>query len=233
MAAKKKPTNTKEIRAVGLPSDLHANLKRAAAVVQYAHDSARSLLAIYDARNAERGKGAPSDEDQDLMRSALILAGAGLDSSLKHAIRDALPAVMTKSIDAQSALEKYAVRRFSNQEMPKILGRLMSRESARAELIELMAGDLTDHSLQSYEELATALDCLGIKENTLPKKEAKVTIDEFFRARNRIAHELDMDFTHATRNRRVHQRAGVLKMTNAALLLSESIVRAVDAVLNG
>jgi hypothetical protein len=73
-----------------------AELKRSFQINRYAHASAGSLLAGYNSLGKERGRGAPSDEQQDLLRAMLLLAGAGLDACTQQVVRDALPEVVAR-----------------------------------------------------------------------------------------------------------------------------------------
>ena len=70
----------------------HEETSKAKKVVNHAKDSVRGFLDAFTAvrahRNAERG--APTDEDQDLARAALVFAAAGLDSCIKHLIKDSI-----------------------------------------------------------------------------------------------------------------------------------------------
>lgn len=51
------------------------------------HDTASSFLETFEAvRSARNARGAPTDEEQDLLRACVVFAGAGLDSMVKQLV---------------------------------------------------------------------------------------------------------------------------------------------------
>ena len=58
-------------------------LKKAALIYQYTHTSASSLLEAFDDAKTRRGnpRGVLTDQEQDILRAALVMCCAGLDGS--------------------------------------------------------------------------------------------------------------------------------------------------------
>src|ERR1039458_3496085 len=83
-------------------------LQRSYKIVVYAHETAGSLLAGFNSLGQARGRGAPSDEQQDLLRAMLVFAGAGLDACAQQIVRDALPRLAEEHEEARTALVGFA-----------------------------------------------------------------------------------------------------------------------------
>src|SRR5262245_15398576 len=66
----------------------------------------------------ERGGGALTDAEQDLLRAMLVFAAAGLDSLLKRLIRDALGSLAERDADVQRELEAFVSRRIRGERAP-------------------------------------------------------------------------------------------------------------------
>lgn len=140
-----------------------------------------------------------SNTDQDLLRSAIVFAGAGLDASLKQLIRDALEHLIgdVGSTLAEEKFHDFVARAvIPGAQPPNVLIKVLtSRVSTpREALVELYIEDLTGGSLQSVERVSEVLAALGIDDAALRKRVAGSgsRLREVFRARNRIVHELDL-----------------------------------------
>lgn len=209
-------------------------LSRAWTVLKHAHDSASAMLAAFDSPSGGgRARGAPTDEEQDLLRAMLIFAGAGLDSSLKHALAEALPAALERSEAARGAFRTFAERQLrglrDGQDSVKFLARILTGSSPAAQLRYEYIDSLVSNSLQSTEELARVTSAFGLE-----RSQVKPSIDSakpVFRVRNQILHELDINFDHATRNRESRSRPMMIQHVNVLLSIAGSILEAVDKLL--
>lgn len=90
----------------------HESARNSYLILKYAHDTAESLLEAFatvrKARNAKQG--APTDEEQDLLRATVVFAGAGIDSMTKQLIRDTLPDMVKTLPPARERIEKLVSR---------------------------------------------------------------------------------------------------------------------------
>lgn len=181
-------------------------------------------------------QGAPTDAEQDLLRAALVLAGAGLDSLTKQLIREILPVLLNKDERVQRAFEDFAANRIKANSLEpealagaRFLARLVAAASPRDQLIREYTIDLTRGSLQSVDELFHAAAALGLDTSALGKtaKELKPIFD----ARNQIIHELDIDLAGTKRKRRKRTRDSMLSDANALLLVGEGLILQVEAKL--
>jgi hypothetical protein len=121
-------------------------------ILKYAHDTAESLLQSFaDVRTARNAKGAPTDEEQDLLRAMVVFAGAGIDSMTKQLIRDTLPILVAGSSQARNRIERLGarhLRRGSGEEddavgeglqtvNPQRLAKILLADSPRAGMTEM------------------------------------------------------------------------------------------------
>jgi hypothetical protein len=211
---------------------------KARAILQYAHDSAEALLKAFETvrRARHAGRGTSTDEEQDLLRAMLVMAAAGLDSSLKQLIRDCLPDLARMQDSVAGELEKYVVRQLRGDQYdaevaatPSFLAKLLVAESLRDALLERYILSLTGGSLQSPQELLKVCNALAVDR-------VSVGIDArnlgpIFTARNRIIHELDINFDTGIRNRYSRSRQSMVDYSNALLEIGEEIIKAVEAGL--
>ncbi len=95
------------------PLPVAEELWNAHTVLQRTFWTASSFLTIFDARLGERGRGAPSDEDYDLLRAMLLFRGAGIDSMMKHIIREALEVVIERVEKAEDNFRDFVQSRLT------------------------------------------------------------------------------------------------------------------------
>ena len=211
----------------------HVETSKAKKVVEHAKDSVKGFLEAFTAVRKHRGagKGAPTDEDQDLARAALVFAAAGLDSCIKHLIKDSIHSLAAFDLKVGEHLDKF-VKKLIRAESPDRLADALLADSPRQSLVDSYIYELTGSSLQSFEELAKASGALGIKVDMLTQK--KNEISEIFRTRNQIIHELDVKFEAQQGQRERNSRTKTKLEDEAHLLLSlaEHFIKAVDDKLD-
>jgi hypothetical protein len=190
------------------------------------------LFGIFNEVRGE-ARGTTSDGQQDLLRSLLIFAMAGLDASLKQLIRDAIPTLVTVSERSEERLEKFAVGRLEAGRTgldSQFLVGLLRSPNAHDALVQQFIDDLSRDSLQSIEQLLATCDALGLGgDKTL--KQLVLGLREAFRIRNQIIHEMDVNLTARNRNRTSRTRASMLRESNRVLRVAREIVKAVDGLL--
>ena len=203
---------------------------RAYQIVEYAHDSADSLHDAFIGLKAGR-KGPATDEEQDVLRAMVVFAGAGLDSSIKNLFTSCLQELVLEDSKVKEAFEKFIQRELSKgtAELPlntKLLAEALVEPLPVFHLVERYVYDLTGSSLQSADQIFSASAALGID----PVKEAKLNkkkLDRIFKARNKIIHEFDIDFSGARRNRVQRSMTDMVEMTNHLLEISERLIEIV------
>ncbi len=84
-------------------------LAKAALIYQYTHTSASSLITAFDDAKTKRGskRGILTDQEQDILRAALVMSCAGLDAAVKQAIRDCIETLLEKEKLVRDGFEKF------------------------------------------------------------------------------------------------------------------------------
>lgn len=202
-------------------------------IVEYAHITAASMRKAF--QDSLRGPGATTDEQQDILRSMLVFAGAGLDSSVKQLAQDSLPVLARyDATEAREELVKFSVRKLRGLEEGGAATRFLVQlllADAEATAIDEFVGDLTGGSLQSVDALHKMCGIFGIASPMLKKQIQELR--PAFEARNTIIHEMDMDFSAPNRNRRSRRREQMVVWANRMLEVAERIVDDVDARIAG
>jgi hypothetical protein len=213
-------------------------LAKAASIFEYAHASASSLLVAFDDAKKKRGnpRGVLTDQEQDILRAVLVMSCAGLDGSLKQAIRDCLEHLLEKSKVVRDGFEKFIRKRIAGEgdvlELAggaKFLASLLADKEPRKKLIEEYIRELTGESLQSAEEIMRTAAALGLDQKALGLDVNRLR--DIFGIRNKIIHELDIDLDVKIRKRRVRSQADLLDNSDFILKTAETILTALDGAL--
>jgi len=210
-------------------------LARAFQVVDYAHVSACSLLNAFDEVGKKRGPGAPANAQQDLLRAMLLTVGAGLDSCAKQLIEHALPEMAAAGGPSRDELVTFAVRRLRKGEEAsaaldvKFLIELMLGQPEQ-NLVKAFIAELTGASLQSRSQLHRVATALGVGGDQ-NLKTAINDLQSAFEIRNKITHEMDINFSSKGRNRTSRSRNPMIEQTNKLLTAADLPLAAVDARL--
>jgi hypothetical protein len=207
-------------------------------IFQYTHNSASSLVAAFDDAKAKRGnpRGVLTDQEQDILRAALVMCCAGLDAALKRSIRDCLANLLDNNALVRDGFEKFIRKRISGEgdvlELPgraKFLALVLADRAPRSRLIEEYIKELTGDSLQSAEEVLRAMAALGFDRKEIDIE--VVRLKDIFGIRNRIIHELDIDLDAPKRKRRVRGQTDLLDNSDFVLSVAKKILEGLDRKL--
>ncbi len=213
-------------------------LGKPASIFEYTHTSASSLIGAFDDAKAKRGnpRGVLTDQEQDILRAALVMCCAGVDAALKQAIRDCFPQLLEKSTAVRGGFERFIRKRISGEgdvlELAtgaKFLALVLAEKEPRAKLVEEYIRELTGDSLQSAEEILRTTTALGLDNNSLKLDIAR--LKDIFSIRNKIIHELDLDFNASKRKRRVRSQADLLDNSDLMLETNKRILEELDKTL--
>jgi hypothetical protein len=212
--------------------------------------AAECSVAFYIAENARRSchelfslfthlrvgqQGVTTDQQQDLLRSMLVFASAGLDATLKQLVRDSLEKVLERNEEAdlqfQDFTSKYLKIRTNMDGLGsgavhiKNLSSILASKNPRNSLIEALKSELTADSLQSVDAVLKVLSnfAVGPADIGLDVKAFK----DVFKVRNEIIHEMDVNF-QANRSRRQRSKIPMLKSTNNLLDISFKMIQVID-----
>lgn len=194
-----------------------------------------NLTAVRAARRQTgeiRGR-VPANEE-DLLRAAIVFAGAGLDSSVKRLIRDTLPELLDFSSDAQEKFESFCAARLGSTESVDVraLARYLVSPNPRDRLLDDYVYWLTGSSLQSAEELSRTAGALGLTDAELRRQVTE--LKPLFVARNQIVHELDLQRPGrpGDRSRRSRRMQEYVAMSRRALEAAQCMINAVGLLLS-
>ncbi len=198
-------------------------------------DASNSFLEIFKIIRGKK-RGAPADEEQDLLRAMLTFASSGLDALVKQLARDALPSIININEGADKMFEEFVERQLKKGGGIdyKLLAGAVSNKNPRSHLVDLLIRELTSGSLQSVEELLRAASYFDIRsEDIIEDKKSKNKLSDIFRARNQIAHEMDVDFAQKNRNRRPRSRKLMEGYTDEIFRISKAFLNGADRQARG
>ena len=221
------PLSDERVRSLNVEQSRNHLLERAQLILRYTHDSARALLEALRKVREERGagRGALTDEEQDLLRAMLVMAASGLDAMTKELLRSALPPLCRNDEDVKTSFRKFVERKLKGDGKGKFLSFVLTASNVQEGLIELYVEELTGNSLQSVEALSKAVNALGLSDVFDQEDAQRSELQRVFEERNRIIHELDIDFEAPRRNRRSRRIGHTIQDTNRLLVMAERIYR--------
>ncbi len=213
------------------PAPKASCLQNAYLILSRAHDSTQSFLVLFQ-RSRKRKAGTTTDEEADLLRAMVLFSSAGLDAVVKQLVRDALPAVIECNPGSAESLRSYVKRRLrrGGELDVDLVSRIVLDRSPRNVVITDLVGELTGGSLQSKDEMLKVAAMFDIPSTDLWKDLG--ALDELFRVRNQIAHEMDVNLQVAGRKRRSRRFDDMIRLTNTALQISAAFLNHVDAKLH-
>jgi hypothetical protein len=190
-----------------------------------AHASATSFLDAFDHAAEE----VDNDIREDLLRAMLLFAGAGLDSMAKQLVRDALPQVIQRQEGSRENLREFAERQLRRDERiaSRLLAIALTSTDPRGEITGELINELVGGSLQSAEELARLAAYFDIP--TIDLIADQQLLVAIFRARNEVAHELDVDFAQEQGHRRRRDRDTMVRYATELFRVAAVLLRSVEA----
>ena len=194
---------------VGIDSPVHLAQRFLAS----AHDSVASLIEqSYPALRAQRdgGRGRLTHAEHDLFRAAVVFAGAGVDAVLKQALRSCVPIQVERSAPARDKYLEFVTSHIQDGQTldARQMARLLIEPKPEEVLRDAYIQSLTGSSLQSQTQVTAALAALGLQAHREMFKDSR-DLNALFKARNQIAHEMDMTSAavKARGKRTRHERA--------------------------
>lgn len=198
-------------------------------ILRSTHEAASSFLDIFQTSRRARGaRGAPTDKEQDLLRAMLIFAASGLDSMVKQLIHDTLREIINVDQGATEMFKTYIERRIKKGEELdyKFLASVIAESEPRKTMISDLITSLRSSSLQSKDQLLKVAAFFNIPSAQLSTNFR--LLDEIFEARNQIAHEMDIDFRQARKNRRSRRQDQMIGYASEIFRLANAFIRQVE-----
>jgi hypothetical protein len=217
---------------------------RAAPALKHLAVAHQTLQGIFDSFHVVRtapgdkdGRGRLKEAEVDLLRSALVLAGAGLDAVLKRLVRDALPellAVGSTNVLADKAFRSHVSTQVRNKAPSTSWTEAILDADPRQAMICLYVEERTQGSLQKEKDLRAIRGALGVSDQAITDQQI-AELRLFLTARNQVAHDLDIkdpdDETWGPRYRRAAKT--VVDQCDQVLELAGAFVDAVSGQLGG
>jgi len=211
-------------------------LSKAATIFVYTHYSASSLVTAFDDAKAKRGtpRGVLTDQEQDILRAALVMACAGLDAALKQAIRDSLEPLLEKDTQVRNGFEDFIRKSLGGEANAlesrggtRFLASVLADKEPRRRLVEEYIKELTGDSLQSAEELFRTAAALGLDHKAVGLDHTR--LKGIFDIRNKIIHDLDIDLAARVRKRKVRSQSDLLDNCDHILSTTKHLIEHIDA----
>ena len=212
--------------------------QKAATILKYTRDSAKSLLEAYELMRGKRGaaRGMTTDAEQDVLRAMLVMAAAGLDGMVKRLIRDSLPKLVNKDGRVKNGLEKFIAQQIrgdtdvlESRVGAKFLASVLSSPRPQKRVIEAYIRSLTGGSLQSADELMKVTAAFGLEPAAIGIEPEQ--LKGIFDIRNKIIHELDIDLEGDRRKRNLRAQQDMADGTDKLLGVGLRLLTEVDGKL--
>lgn len=213
-------------------------LKKPSLIYEYTHASATTLVKAFDDAKAKRGnvRGVLTDQEQDILRAALVMSCAGVDAALKQAIRDCFEHLLETNKQVREGFEKFIRKRIGGEgdvlelaSGAKFLAQVLAEKNPRAKLIEDYIRELTGESLQSADEILRTTAALGLDNKAFTPDIHR--LKDIFQIRNKIIHELDLDLNAPKRKRKVRSQTDLLDNADFMLKAIKKLLEALDKAL--
>jgi hypothetical protein len=215
-------------------------LYRAQRFLSTAYDSVFGLFetsypAVRALRKGTRGR--LPETEHDLFRAAVVFVGAGIDTVFKQALRSCVAMQIDQSTGARDKYIEFVSRYIQNGPSvdPQRLAMLLTAGSSDFVLKDAYIEQLTGSSLQSVNQVTSALSALGLNDHTKLYKDSKA-LQPLFKARNEIAHELDMTpgsvSGRGARQRRERAMSSYTSMCHEGLNFSQQVLNVLELEVN-
>jgi len=225
---------------VSIPPNIRVpSVRQARRLLEGSYRSVDDILAASQELEASRrssnasAKGRRRQREVDLLRAALVFSSSGIDACMTRLVNDS-GRVLIRS-PKTGAHQQY--REFLKQAIPAnsvdagLRDRLLDMAIEESVLTYYLSRK-TKASFQGSGDLEKrVVTVLGLPKTTLNQK-TKDGLDEFFKARNEIVHE--MDFADSTRNstaRRLRGASEVQEQCYSALNSAAELINATIATL--
>jgi hypothetical protein len=200
------------------------------------HDSVQGLFnTLHAARQKKVDAGGAVAKlehgEVDLLRSAIVFAGAGLDAVLKQLVKDTLKELLKTHASTRAAIARFAITVVKDE--PRKATRILTSGNAEEALRDEYVDNLTKGSLQSEKDLINVRNSLGIADAGLFTDDSLKKLGDFFKARNEIVHELDLQSVSGLGQwtRRSRKMSTSRDFANQAIVYSAAFISATDALL--
>lgn len=138
-------------------------------------------------------KGRRSKVEIDVIRSAIVLSSAGLDASMKRLVNDVGRVLAVRAgTGARREFEEHLKRELAKPSVAPSFRQAILDLQVSDRLLALYLSERTKASFQGSEDLRVRVrQTLGVSKSDVPDADLKA-LNDFFVARNKIAHDMDL-----------------------------------------
>lgn len=180
-------------------------------------------------QNNTETRGRLHSDAQDLLRAAIVFTSAGLDAAVQALIEHAVPVLITQPGTARCMYETFVGEQARAPKVEDEFLAALKSPDPRPKLLHLYIRSKTKASFQGSSDLHDrAAASLGITNQQMPRGRF-TALDEFFTARNDVAHRLDMEAdtrADAAPPRKSRAQEDVRLMCDQALLVVRDLINA-------
>lgn len=165
-----------------------------------------------------------------------VFATGGLDSLIKQAIKDVLAILIDLNAGANSMFESFVEREIQDKKSDenkidsKLMAKLLTSNNPREELKIILAYNLTSNSLQSKDQILKIAAYFDVPSASIVKDFGE--LQNIFLERNKIIHEMDINFDGKGSKRNKRKVTEIVKYINVLLELGEKFIEEVDNRMN-
>ena len=222
-------------------SDHPEQVRKAIAIHNQTVAAANSFHALFCERH-EGGKPADDHYEQDLLRAMILFSCSGLDATVKQLVRDSLESVIERDEGAQGQFSTFIERRLkrgatddversgTGQTGPDygLLANILANPRPREVLVDALVESLTANSMQSRDQLLKAAAQFALTRDDVLADDG--VTQAAFKARNQLAHEMDIDF-RGDNQRRARSYADMVHWSENILQVGCQFIERVSAKL--
>jgi hypothetical protein len=199
-------------------------------IVEYAHETCRALLTAAELPSLKEGDDKSFRED--ILRSIIVMAGSGLDATLKQILRDSLPELIKYDSGVRREFAAFISKKLKkmcetmDNSLFEIFGTALADDSPRNKLLDEYQKELLRGSLQSAEQIDKLCSVLGM--NNCNAGVDREKLKEIFNARNQIVHDFDIDVSNEKMPRHKRNAEDIINYTNTLLEVAECFLKRID-----
>lgn len=179
-------------------------------ILTSAHASVRGLFDAVDVVDSQRragnktAAGRTSHVEGDVIRSAMVMTSAGLDAAMKRLVWDAGGKLAsTDDVPARQVYLAYLQEQLKAGAPAPMIRAVKSKDATEA-LLRVYLADKAKSSFQGSGDLTTRVKKLLCIPDSQVSDSDLEQLDDFFKARNKISH--DMDLKNPTSNSKAREK---------------------------
>lgn len=199
------------------PSGRAPHVRPAQRILERAHVSVAGLFSAVEVLETTRrdsnlsAKGRRSQVEVEIVRSAIVLTSAGLDAAMKRLVNDVGRVLITATgTGARQKYEEYLKGELAKPKAEEPFRQAILSSDVSTKLMSVYLSSRTKASFQGSGDLKLRVrQTLGMPKEAVPDTDL-AALDDFFVARNKISHDMDLERPGSDSIARVHRNPDVV-----------------------